>query len=236
MASLSKRQLVVGGALLILILFMGWAYGSKTQQIFLPLAEGDTVSSWHFTGAYADNPELVAKAQEEIKELTSLIGNSKEFTDYQLYVQIAAQYELLGDGEKAYDFLNRALAIDPVHTGLAWANLGTLMERLGAFHTGRIAYAKAVEAQSSVMGYHSARLTFLIAHFAEDTVAVEGAFSEATTQFGTSPQILQIKAQWLTTVGRTADAIAAWKQVRSLVTGGVQPSIDKEIARLEAKL
>lgn len=224
--------------LLVLVVLVGaWRFSQRTTVSHqLPLAEGDSIASWNFAGAYSNNPELQTKAKTEIEKLTSFIGNSKEFTDYLLYVQIAAQYELLGDGAQTYAFLNKAVAIDPVHTGLAWANLGELMGRLGAFQTARVAYAKAVEAQPSVMNYHTARLEFLIAHFAEDTVAVEGAFSEATKQFDDSPQILQIKAQWFTSTGRIAEAVAAWKKVRSLVVGGVQPSIDKEINRLEAKL
>lgn len=230
------RLLIAGIFLLLVIVGVVKFFQYRAVSYLLPLAEGDTISSWDFAGAYADNLELQTKARAEIKRLTGLIGNSQEFTDYSLYVQIAAQYELLGDGAQAYDFLNKAAAIDPVHTGLAWTNLGELMGRLGAFQTARIAYAKAVEAQPSVMNYHTARLEFLIAHFAEDAGAVEGAFSEAEKKFGGSPQILQIKAQWLASAGRIAEAITAWEKVRSLVNNGVQPSIDREIRRLQEKL
>ena len=235
MTSFSRVQLFgVGVLVLIAVVATWWMYGLKTHQILLPLAEEDTVSSWNFVGAYTNNPELQAKAGVEIERLTSLIGNSEEYTDYQLNVAIATQYELLGDGAKAYEFLNRAAAIDSVHTGLAWANFGELMERLGALQTARVAYAKAVEAQPSIMGYHVTRLTFLTQHFATDSVAIEGAFSEAKTHFGESPQMLQIKAQWFASIGKIAEAIDTWKKVISMV--GVQPGIDKEIKRLQAKL
>ena len=235
MTTFSRIQLLGAGAIVfITVAALWWMLGLKTYQTLLPLAEGDTVSSWNFVGAYTNNPELQEKAHVEIERLTKLVGNSKEYTDYQLNIATAAQYELMGDGAKAYEYLNRAAAIDPVHTGLAWANLGELMERLGAFQTARVAYAKAVEAQPSISGYHAARLTFLTQHFAMDTVAVEGAFSEAKTHFGDSPQILQIKAQWFASTGKIAEAIDTWKKVSSMI--GVQPGIDKEIKRLQAKL
>ena len=234
---MNQMRLLVAIGILVAVLAGAWVlFNRSAAPIMLPVAKGDSVASWYFTGAYSNNSELEAKAQAEIADMRSLIGNSEEFTDYQLYIQIATQYELLGDGAQAYAFLNKAAAIDPVHTGLAWANLGELMERLGAFNTGRIAYAKAVEAQSSVMGYHTARLAFLIQHFSNDTEAVEGAFGEAQAKFGDAPQILQLKAQWLTSLKKFSEAIMVWRQMRAQVAAEMQPSIDREIERLKRKL
>lgn len=221
--------------MLLLAIFFLWSYSAKAPKIILPVDIADTIQSWNFADAYTTNSELAEKASVEVNRLKDLVGKSKDIPDYQIYIQIAAQYELLGNGEKTYEYLNRAVAIDQFKTGLAWMNLGGLMEKLGAFNTARVAYAKAVEAQPDVIAYHIARLSFLTRHFSKDTIAVEGAFSEALAQFGDTPQILQIKAQWFASVGKYIEAIIAWKQVRSIV-GELAPSIDKEIQRLQTKL
>lgn len=227
--------LAIAGIGIVLALGGWYLYERTSTPNLLPIAENDTIESWDFAGAYSGNPTLGAQARAEIERLSRL-RPTPEIPQYQIYVGIAAQYELLGDGKQAYAYLNRAAEIDPIHTGLAWANLGELMERLGAFNTGRIAYAKAVEAQSAVMAYHIARLEFLTAHFSEDTGAVEGAFSEAEAQFGEMAAILQIKGQWLSSIGKTREAIAVWQKVRALVTPTMRPVIDQEIQRLQKKL
>lgn len=119
------------------------ATSSPSQPVLdLPsIAKGDSIASWDFTGAYADNSELVAKAEAEIKRLSDLIGKGT-YPDVTLYVSIANQYELIGNGKKEYDYLSRAIAADP-KSGLPWHNLGVLMERLGALKTARAAYDRA---------------------------------------------------------------------------------------------
>lgn len=106
------------------------------------IAKGDTIASWDFIGAYADNPELIAKANAEITRLLGLIGKGS-YPDVSLYVAIANQYELLGDGKQQYDYLGRAIKVAGDTSGLPWHNLGVLMERLGALKTARAAYDKA---------------------------------------------------------------------------------------------
>ncbi len=113
----------------------------------LPLAKGDSITSWDFKGVYLDGGTLEAKAREDIVRFKGLLG-SGEFTDYELYVSIANQYELLGDGRSAYEYFGRAIREDTANnTGLAWHNLGVLLVRLGALKTARIAYERAAEIQ-----------------------------------------------------------------------------------------
>ena len=100
--------------------------------------------------------------------------NSGTFTNYELYVSIANQYELLGDGKQEYTYLNYALAIDSTKTGLAWHNMGKLLERLGVYKSARVAYDRMIQAQSTTQ-YIRARLEFLQAHMPEDTDAINEA-------------------------------------------------------------
>jgi tetratricopeptide (TPR) repeat protein len=119
---------------------------APAAPFILSLVKGDAVVSWNFKGAYAGNAELAQKAQGEISRLSAMLG-SGTFTDYSLYVSIANQYDLLGDGAQEFVYLKKALGIDSEHTGLAWSNLGHLLSRLGAKLTARVAFERAVAAQ-----------------------------------------------------------------------------------------
>lgn len=229
-----NKNLVIGAGVAVLLIIGAWFYFSG-QPHPLPIAEGDTVASWDFQGTYKDGGELEKKANDEIARQRSLLGGDQsgkgdDPTDYIIYVSVANQYELLGNGRAAYDYLGRALRIDSTTTGLAWRNLGALMEKLGALNTARTAYSRAVEAQG-VMEYHLARLQFLMRHFADDTTAIESAFIEAQKTFGDAPEILQIKAQWKERLGLYDEAIAALRKMEQVV-GTHDAAIAGEIARL----
>ena len=146
---------------------------TQSSQAPFALVSGETVTSWDFAGTHNDNGQLEAKVRADIERLKGLL-NSGEYTKYELYVSIANQYELLGDGKQEYTYLNYALAIDSTKTGLAWHNMGKLLERLGAYKSARVAYDRLVQVQSTTQ-YIRARLEFLQAHMPEDTGAIAQA-------------------------------------------------------------
>ncbi len=224
-------------ALAVVLLAGGaWWYTRGAPSYSHTLAAGDTVASWDFQGSHDDGGELEKRANDEITRLKTLLHNEEgEPTDYSLYVGIANQYNLLGDGAHSYEYLLLALAIDAEKTGLAWHNLAALMERLGALGTARDAYARAVDAQPQIEQYTIARLEFLTKHFSDDTALLEATFEESEASFKRPISILQIKAAWLTKLGRFEEAIDAWKKVQALMPE-YDPAIDKEIARLRARL
>ncbi len=194
----TQKRIILGISALIFIAGAGaWWYMHQPTPP-LALVAGDKVVSWDFKGSHGDGGELQKRVRAEIARLESLLQNEKgEPTDYELYVSIANQYTLLGDGANAYEYLGKALSIDSEKTGLAWYNMGTLLERLGAPLTARIAYTKAVDAQSHIEQYHLARLSLLTKYFPDDTAAIEANFAQAETQLGPLPSILQMKAAWL---------------------------------------
>jgi tetratricopeptide (TPR) repeat protein len=226
--------------LIIIVLAAGaWWYSNHTSYK-LPIASGDAVASWAFQGARKGNAALEKQPTDEITRLGGLLGGDQsgandDPTDYDLYVGIANQYDLLGDGAKEREYLEKALAIDSTKTGVAWHNLGALMNRLGAYNTARIAFAKAVEAQPQVSAYHLARIQFLMDHFASDISAVDGAFAEANTQFGDEVSILQLQAEWLEESNRPKEAIAALTKMKALMPAEQQATINAEITRLQSK-
>lgn len=137
------------------------------------LVQGEAVASWDFVGTHNDNGQLEAKVRADIERLKGLL-NSGKYTNYELYVSIANQYELLGDGKQEYTYLSHALAIDSTKTGLAWHNMGKLLEKLGAYKSARVAYDRLIQVQPTTQ-YLRARLEFLKAHAPEDTDAIKRA-------------------------------------------------------------
>lgn len=169
---------------------------ARAIPVLPSIAKGDRVASWDFAGAYADNPELAAKAEAEIQRLTGLIGKGT-YPDASLYVGIANQYELLGDGKQEYDYLGRAITADVNATsGLPWHNLGVLMERLGALETARAAYERAARIQPQLKFYHYAYLEFLTARMKDDAADIEKEFAAATKYLGQDTDILSLYSAW----------------------------------------
>lgn len=144
---------------------------SAPQPFVIEMVQGESVTSWDFKGAYTGNAELEAKAETEIARLIGLLG-SKKYTDYTIYISIANQYNLKGDGKNELIYLGKALAVNSTTTGLAWYNAGQLFARLGVYETARFALEHAVAAQS-ILQYQQALVDFLSAHFPADTEAIK---------------------------------------------------------------
>ena len=156
-----------------------WYMNREPISYEIVLAPEDTIVSWKFKGLYTDSPELVSRAQKEISRLQDLLGNEDDdFTEYELYVSIANQYDLLGNGEREYQYLKYALAMDSQQAGLAWSNLGILLERVGAYHSAREAFEKSIAVQS-LPQYRQIYLEFLMKHYPGDpAIATEKAALE----------------------------------------------------------
>ncbi|HVB20117.1 MAG TPA: hypothetical protein VNF51_02455 [Candidatus Paceibacterota bacterium] len=208
---------------------------STTAAVVLPfpINAADTIASWSFNGAYTGNATLTVQANADIVHLQSLLGKG-QYDNYDLYIGLGNDYNLLGNGKGAYQNYNRAIAIYQ-NKGLAFVNLGHLMDELGAYHTAADAYAKAVAVEPGVLEYHIERLNFLTNRFPNDTARITSALADVAKVFGDTPQILTIEAQWLTEQGRYADAIKAWQTVEMLSPGKDMTAINAAIAQLKAK-
>jgi len=163
------------GAVALIILGLGawWMWGGSSPHPF-PLQPGERVASWELEGSHNDDGELEAGARAEIARLEGMFGKEEE-PDYILYVGIANQYHLIGDGEKEYEYLGRALAIDAESTGLAWHNMGQLLARLGALQSAKVAFENAIQAEPQIIQYHRAYIDFLRWYMPEDTEALTAA-------------------------------------------------------------
>ena len=228
-----KRHLVTVGCIVLAAIGGVYYYASRSRIPSFPINSADTIPSWNFKGAYGGNEILVAQANKDIEHLQSLIGKG-QYDDYDLYIGQANDYGLLGDGVKAYDYYNRAVAVHK-DKGLAYANIGHLFDELGAYHTAADAYAKAASVEAGQIEYHLERLTFLTIRFPKDSAMILSAFDDSKKVFGETAQTLAITADWYTGQGRYADAIAAWEYAMRISPRKDVSAIEEEIARLKAK-
>ena len=224
---------VIAFAVIVGIGAGAWWYETKVVVPAFPINASDTIASWNFQGAYTGNSALVDQANADMAHLTSLLGKG-QYDDYDLYVGIANDYNLLGNGKAAYDAYDKAVHI---HTdkGLAYVDLGHLFDELGAYNTAADAYAKAVHVEPAVLEYHVERLTFLTRAFPNDTAMIQAALKDASDQFGDTAAILAIEAEWLEGQGRYADAVKAWQTVKMLSPASSAAAINAQIARDTAK-
>ena len=230
-----KKQWVmalIGTVVVVGVGFGGWYYVSHRVAPF-PINSTDTISSWTFKGVYTGNDTLIAQAAADVEKLTALLGTG-EYDDYDLYIGMGNDANLIGDGKTAYQAYNKAISIHP-SKGLAYANLAHLMDQLGAYSTAADAYAQAVAVESPQLEYHVERLNYLTRQFPGDQEQLLAAFTDAHTQFGDMPAILAIKAQWLSAGGHYTEAIEVWQTVKVLSPTERKASIDAEIARLKKK-
>jgi tetratricopeptide (TPR) repeat protein len=153
---------------IVLLVSFGWWWNTKEAPFVhpFPVLSSDAVSSWNYTGAYTGKKEFEDKAFSEIERLKGLRG-SKDYTDYGIYVSIANQYDLMGDGKMAYEYLGKALVIDPTNTGLAWHNLAGVMESVGAYESAKEAHKRAYKAQA-IPFYEASLIDFLNKRFPEE--------------------------------------------------------------------
>jgi len=224
---------IIGLVILVLVAVGVWYHFADMRIPAIPINPNDTIVSWSFRSIYNGNDARAARTQADIAKLSGLLGKDQH-SNYELFVSIAQNYDLLGDGKSEFQYLERAIAAGP-SGGAAWNNLGVLMEKLGALYTARTAYAQAVAVESSVSAYQEAQLRFLTAHFPQDVSAIETAFQTGMEKSADS-NLLPIKAGWLSSIGSTTAAIATWKQFSNYVSSASQrAAIDAEIARLSAE-
>ena len=234
---MSKKRLIAGGVAVLVLVILGagvWYYEAKIRVAEFPIHAGEIVSAWSFKGAYSGNDTLIAQANVDIAKLAALLGKG-QYDDYDLYIGIANDYALMGNGTVAYANYNRAIHRHP-EKGLAYADIAHLFDQLGAYDTAADAYAKAVAVEPTVLEYHLERLNYLTRQFPNDSARILAAFTDASTAFGDNASILAIEAKWLADGGRYADAIKAWQRVKLLSPGRDTSSIDQEIVRLQKKL
>ena len=173
---------------------------------------------------------VIKKSQQEISSLTAELHKGK-YSDYDIYLQLGQEYEIVGEGKQAYENYRTAATLEPSQ-GVAMSNIGLLMARAGALHTARNAYKQSVVRQPSVSLFWVLYLKFL-AQYEPRATGTPAVFASARTKTHNNTNVLITEAQWLASVGRVKDAIADWKIIRVSAPPQQQKAIDVRIARLK---
>ncbi len=202
---------------------------TKSYLSALTIDSRDTIASWKLQ--ITESTTTKEKLQTQIKTLTGDIRKG-HYSNFNIYTQIAQDYELLGNGKSAYDFYMLAAKVSPANNGLAWNNIGNLMEQLGAYHTARNAYAASVALSPKVEQFWVSYLNFLSVHetLAPTTAAVFSAAARATNS---ATNVLIATANWEAAAGNTQAAITNWRLVRPKVGTAQQKAIDAKITSLQ---
>lgn len=173
-------------AVIIIGIVVALSVGNSAGSAAFALVEGER-ASWDFEGTHEANEQLTLQVENEIDRLKGLLGSGK-FTDYDIYVGIAGQYSLLGEGKKAYEYLLVAIEENEARS-LAYSNLGTLLGKVGAPESGKIAYEMALDRDDNVTNRIN-YIQHLEQYFADDLDLVESAHTFALEKFPRS-EVLQ---------------------------------------------
>lgn len=164
----------------------------------LPISPKDTLASWSFKGSHADGGTLERQVESQIASLKTKINETNP-TVQEIYISIANDYELLGDGKSAYNYFLQALNSKQRYEqedGMAWAGLGDLMQTLHAYYTAATAYGNAVKADPGEPSFHVARISFLLSYLPKETALIDAAFADAAKYVPNDASIAQLKSQY----------------------------------------
>lgn len=167
----------------------------QASDYLIPIERGDVIASWDSGGYLNDGGVREAEVRSRIIGLKNATGAEN---DYQRYITLAQEYDSLGDGKSSYENLSHAIAADPNQTsGVAWHNMGILMEKLGAYQTAKKAHLQAIAIQPGISSFHISLLELMIYHFTNDAQTVEKAFKDAEAFYGAeSPMLLDLRNRW----------------------------------------
>ena len=180
MHTMNTSNVIIWSIVALIIGGVVW-FGFLREENPFPIDSRDIITSWELTNIYADDAEGTRRVEENIKRLKGEIGK-KENTEYELYVSIANEYKLLGDGKQSYNYLEKALAVDNDRTSVAWHNIGIVLRDLGAIHSARTAFRSAYEIQP-LPTYKMAYERFLAEYFPDEQLLspAEGDVSDTQT-------------------------------------------------------
>lgn len=154
---------------------------------------------WDFDGVFEQTPELTLRAETELERLTTLLGTG-EFSDYDIEIGIAEQYSLLGEGKDAYEHLQKAIKLNETRS-LAYVNLGTLLGKVGAPESAKLAYENALDRDDTVQN-RIQYIQHLEQYFGDNLDLVESSHRFAVEKFPKSDVLQQRYDSWKKLHGR----------------------------------
>ena len=186
--------------------------------------------SWNYRGVVTD-PAGKAAAEKSIVALR--VKMQEPGADlYDLNLSVAQMYDRIGDGEKAYQSLIHASAVDPTKS-LAFLNMGSLLVKVKAYASAEKAIKIGVEKEPQFPQTHLALIAFYAVYEPTEVKKIENAFSFALERTGRNETVLKEYATWLEGQGRIPQAITTWKEVLAQNPANAS-SVAEKIKKLES--
>lgn len=188
------KKVIIPFAVFVVIIigvFTALAVGNKEPEAF-SFVNGER-PVWDIEGIYEGNVDLEKRASDEIDRLEGL-RNSAEFSEYDIEIGIAQNYELLGRGELAYEHILAAIEINPARS-LAYGNLGVLLAKAQAYESAKVAYEMALDRDDTVT-HRINYIQHLEQYFGDDLDLVESAHLSALEKFPESSVLEKRYNSW----------------------------------------
>ncbi|MBL1434072.1 hypothetical protein COB87_000650 [Candidatus Wolfebacteria bacterium] len=188
-----KKLWISVGVLAVLAILIAAAiqFGNKEEAVF-SLVQGER-PVWDFEGSFEASEELMLRANTERERLIGLLGGG-EFPDYDIEIGIAGQHSLLGEGKDSYKHLLIAVSINEVRS-LAFVNLGTLLGKVKAPESAKVAYERALDIDDNVQN-RIQYIQHLEQYFGDNLDLVESAHTFAIERFPRSSVLEQRYESW----------------------------------------
>jgi len=215
---------------LIAVLLVGvFVYKNKDRESIL-LSDNER-QALNDIGPTQTTESDIAMAKTKIDSFHSELKNgSKDKTKYYLYIAIAQQYELLGNGENTA--VNLFLASKQENDrSLPFFKLGDLFEKAELFNRAEEYYEKAIDTEPQIVQNHRGLLNLYIEKMSVGKSRVQSTFDDARSETGDDIDVLRMYAKWLTAESEYLRAIDILRFIlRENPTD--KEEIEKEILRL----
>lgn len=220
----------VGIIIIVLVVFMIIGFSNSNNENTISLLPAEAGISLEYDSLYdSDGEDLVNEKIDLLKE--SLDGSPD---DYNRYIDIALQEDLIGNGNEVLANLNEAIKINPENT-LAYNNIGTLFEKVGAYESAKNTFAKALEIDDSVVYTHQLIIDLHKSYLNSSDEVMEDVFDTALGKTNRDLQILRDYASWLTREDKYQEALVIWNELLNKETGD-KSLIQNEIDIIESRI
>jgi len=189
-----KKVLII--ILVILITGSSYFFLKNNNVDKLNLSESE-ISSLNSAPVFYESESQKTAVNNVIEQYSADIGKNKTgYADYYLYVSIAQQYMLLGEGENAMKYFYLAIKDDPERS-LPYSKAAGLLARAGLLDLAEQNYEKVVEVEPQSTNNYLELLDFLIKYRSNNTSKIQSYYTKARLETVDDVKILRSYAQWL---------------------------------------
>lgn len=200
---------------LIVVLFVVFRGDEFSDMSRLGLVSSEKNISLEYPALFTD--KRVAETEARILDFKSNLGTEGN-NDYNTYIDIAGLESTLGHGNEVLINLGKAIEIDPKNI-VAYANAGTMFERISAFKSAESVFRKTLEIEPNSVYAHSMLIDLHKSYLNSPDETIDGLFKDALVATRDDLQIMKDYASWLGGNGDDEDlepALLLWQKILEL--------------------